>query len=136
MAHWHTSCKHTSLSGSTLKQRGVNMKGDIGTDRRHLERFSVKAFAVVQTLSPGTEKVFELDTQDISSGGAFFPMEVPLPAGEKVKITLYLSISGVEKLTDFPAKTKIETKGEVVRSTNNGVAVAFGKHYTMSPATM
>jgi hypothetical protein len=112
------------------------MKGDIGTDRRHLERFSVKAFAVVQTLSPGTEKVFELDTQDISSGGAFFPMEVPLPAGEKVKITLYLSISGLQKLTDFPAKAKIETKGEVVRSTNNGVAVAFGKHYTMSPATM
>lgn len=112
------------------------MKGDVGSDRRHLERFSVRAFAVVQTIEPGTEKVFELDTQDISSGGAFFPMEVPLPTGEKVKTTIYLSISALDRLTDFPNMTKIETEGEVVRSTRHGMAVAFGKHYTMSPAIL
>lgn len=112
------------------------MKGDVGKDRRHLERFSVKAFAVVQTLVPGTEKVFELDTQDVSSGGAFFPVEVPLPTGEKVKITLYLSISALDSIADFPSKTRIETEGEVVRSTRQGMAVAFGRHYTMSPATL
>ena len=108
------------------------MEGDIGAERRHLERFSVKAFAVVQ--SSGTGKVFELKTEDISSGGAFFPMEVPLPTGEKVKITLYLSISALENLADFPNKARIDTDGEVVRSTRRGVAVAFGKRYIMSPA--
>ena len=112
------------------------MKGDLSTDRRHLERFSVKAFAVVQTLMPGTEKVFELDTQDISSGGAFFPVEVPLPTGEKVKITLYLSISPVDTASDLPNRTRIETEGKVVRSTSHGMAVAFGRRYTMSPATL
>jgi hypothetical protein len=109
------------------------MEGEIGSDRRHVERFSVEAFAVVQTVSPGTEKVFELNTQDISSGGAFFPMELPLPTGEKVKITLYLSISAIR---DFPNKAKITTEGQVVRSTKQGIAVAFDRHYTMSPATM
>jgi PilZ domain len=112
------------------------MKGDLGTDRRHLERFSVKVFAVVQTVVSGKEKVFELDTQDISSGGAFFPVEVPLPTGEKVKVTLFLSISALDSITDFPRRTKIVTEGAVVRSTRHGMAVAFGKHYTMSPATM
>ena len=108
------------------------MEGEIGSERRHLERFSVKAFAVVQTVSPGAEKVFELNTQDISSGGAFFPMEVPLPTGERVKITLYLSISPIR---DFPSKAKITTEGQVVRSTQQGMAVAFDGRYTMSPAT-
>ena len=87
-------------------------------------------------MSPGAEKVFELSTQDISSGGAFFPMEVPLPTGEKVKITLYLSISALEKIADIPSKAKIETDGEVVRSTRQGMAVKFGRHYIMSPATL
>ena len=108
------------------------MEGAIGNERRHLERFSIRAFAVVQTVSPGTEKVFELNTQDISSEGAFFPMEVPLPSGEKVKVTLYLSISAGPEL---PGKAKISTEGQVVRTTGQGIAVAFGTHYRMSPAS-
>ncbi len=59
------------------------MEYESGLERRHLQRFSVTAFAVVKTVSSGAEKVFELRTQDISSGGAFFPMDVPLPAGGK-----------------------------------------------------
>jgi len=109
------------------------MLNKIGSERRHLERFSLKAFAVVQTVSPGAAKVFELSTQDISSGGAFFPMEVPLPTGEKVKITLYLSISPLERIIDSPGKAKITTRGEVVRSTSQGMAVAFDRRYTISP---
>ncbi len=109
------------------------MEGEIGSERRHLQRFSVKAFAVVKTVSPGAEKVFELSTQDISSGGAFFPMEVPLPTGEKVKITLYVSISALKQIDDFPNKTKITTEGQVVRSTEQGMAVEFAKRYAMSP---
>ena len=107
------------------------MESEIGSERRRLQRFSLKAFATVQAGLHGSEKVFELLTQDISSGGAFFPMEVPLPTGEKVKITMYLSISAIR---DSPSKTMISTEGQVVRSTKQGMAVAFGRHYTMSPA--
>ncbi len=110
------------------------MAGESGLEKRHLQRFSLKVFAIVRTVSPSVEKVFELSTQDISAGGAFFPLEVPLPTGEKVKITLYLSISALEQISDFPFKTKITTEGQVVRSTGQGMAVSFSKHYTMSPA--
>ena len=112
------------------------MENEIGSERRHLQRFSLKAFAVVRAVSAGTEEVFELSTQDISSGGAFFPMEVPLPTGQKVKITLYLLISALERISDLPSKVKITTEGQVVRSMKQGMAVAFDRHYTMSPATM
>ena len=109
------------------------MESETGFERRHLERFSITATAVVQTMSAGTEKVFELQTRDISSGGAFFPMEVPLPTGEKVKITLFLSFSGLEQVQKIPGKSKITTEGQVVRSDNHGIAVEFGKRYTMAP---
>ncbi len=112
------------------------MENEIRSEKILLQRFSLKATAVVQTVSAGTEKVFELSTQDISSGGAFFPMEVPLPTGENVKITLYISISPLEQIIDFPSKVKITTEGQVVRSTGRGMAVKFGGHYTMSPAPM
>ena len=112
------------------------MDNQSGLERRHLQRFTVKAFAVVQTVSPGQEKVFELRTQDISSEGAFFPMEVPLSTGEKVKITLFLSISAIEQLHDMPKAAKITTEGEVIRSTEQGVAVRFAEHYTMAPAAV
>jgi hypothetical protein len=109
------------------------MADETGSERRHLERFSIKAFAVVQTVSPGTERVFELSTRDISSGGAFFPMEVPLPTGEKVKITLFISLSALERVPEIPNKAKITTDGEVIRSDTQGIAVEFGRHYSISP---
>jgi hypothetical protein len=112
------------------------MEGETGSERRHLQRFSVKASAVVQTTSKGAQKVFELFTRDISSNGAFFPMEVPLPTGERLKITLFLSISALEEITEFAGKTKIVTDGQVVRSTDEGMAVEFGEHYTMSPVAV
>ena len=112
---------------------GEKVPGVAGPERRHLQRFSVRAYATVQTLPPGSERTFELNTQDISSGGAFFPTEVPLPTGEKVKITLYLAISPLASLPDLPGGTKIVTEGEVVRSGAQGMAVAFATRYTISP---
>jgi len=112
------------------------MENETGPERRRLQRFSLRAVAVVQVASSGEERTFELSTQDISSGGAFFPMEVPLPTGEKVKITLYLSISALEQISNFTSKAKITTKGRVVRSTTHGIAVAFDGRYTISPAAV
>ena len=122
------------MTGSILERknfelRGFQMQSDSGIERRHLQRFSIRAFAIVQTVSPEVKKLLELNTQDISSGGAFFPMNTPLTTGAKVKIALYLSINALDK----PHKVKINADGEVVRATLNGMAVAFGKHYTMSP---
>lgn len=110
------------------------MEVDQSQERRQLQRFMVKASALVQTIPQGEGQVLELFTKDISSNGAFFPMEVPLPTGLKVKITLFLSISAIESIHDFVKKTQIVTDGQVVRSTAEGFAVEFGKRYTISPA--
>ena len=107
-----------------------------GPERRHLQRFALKAAALVQTISEGAPRVFELHTRDISSKGAFFPMEVPLHAGERVKVTLLLSVSSREEIGDFASRAKIVTEGQVVRSTDEGMAVEFGGQYTVSPVAV
>ena len=112
------------------------MEGITGFERRHIERLALKAIATVQVASSGAGRVFELSTQDISSGGAFFPMEVPLPTGEKVKITLHLSISRPERTIAFAGKARITTKGHVVRSTAEGMAVAFEGPYKITSEVM
>jgi len=104
------------------------MRDENWHERRQLQRFSVKASATVQSLSSGSREVFELSTRDVSSGGAFFPMEVPLQSGEKVRITLFISISPLRK------ESKIETDGEVIRSGPDGIAVQFEGPYSISPA--
>jgi hypothetical protein len=126
-------CWHAICFFSCKEVQHMESETESGSERRHLERFSITATAVVQTMSAGTERVFELQTRDISSGGAFFPMEVPLPTGEKVKITLFLSFSGLEQIQKTPGASKIMTEGQVVRSDSHGIAVEFGKRYTMAP---
>jgi hypothetical protein len=111
------------------------MESTIDEDRRRLQRFPLKAFTVVRAETPGEQKVLTLCTQDISSDGAFFPTEVPLPAGEKVRITLFLAISALERFRDVPNRAKITTEGRVIRSGRLGMAVKFGGDYSISPAT-
>jgi hypothetical protein len=108
------------------------MTKEVSSERRRLERFSVNAFAVVETVSTGEAKVFELHTRDISQNGAFFPMEVPLPAGERVKVTLFLSISAQELQLSF-GRARIATEGQVVRSEPDGMAVMFARGDTTPP---
>ena len=119
----------SSYNGTTV------METTESRERRRLERFTLRAFTIVRTMSPGKERAFELFTQDISSGGAFFPDEVPLPKGEKLRLTLYLPSTAPEGLKDTPARVKVVTKGEVVRSGQTGIAVKFFGRYAMSRAS-
>jgi len=118
-------------------ERAINQDQDQDQDqdRRHLRRFPLKAFTVVQAEASGDEKVFTLCTQDISSAGAFFPTEIPLPPGEKVRVTVFVSIAALERFRDIPSLARITTKGRVIRSGRRGMAVKFGGEYSISPAT-
>lgn len=110
------------------------MDGPMGQDRRVLERFSIKAVAIVRTAAANNGDSFNLITRDISSGGAFFLMTVPLTVGEKVNVTIYLSIAALEGVSEEPSRTQIVTDGQVVRTEEAGVAVRFSGHYSMAPA--
>jgi hypothetical protein len=104
-------------------------------ERRHLERFPLKATAVIETAVENEEKVLELYTRDISSSGAFFSTQSALPPGASVRITLFLLIAGLKQLYGHPGKIKITTDGTVVRSNNDGMAVVFDQRYQMSAVT-
>jgi hypothetical protein len=109
------------------------MADHLDGDRRRLQRYQLKAPAIVKAAVQNQETVAELYTRDICSGGAFFPTDHPLPAGASVEITLFLMISAVRELRGRPNKVKVTTDGTVVRAEREGMAVAFGVQYQMVP---
>ena len=99
------------------------MADQIDNDRRQLQRYQLRAPAIVKGTIENQGMVAELYTRDICSGGAFFQTNHPLPTGVSVEITLFL----------HPHRVKVTTDGTVVRSEHDGMAVAFGEQYQMSP---
>ena len=105
----------------------------LDSDRRQLQRFPLRAPAIVRTAVQDSESVVELYTRDICSGGAFLQTDHPLPEGINVEITLFLLISALRHVQGRPGKVKITTVGTVVRSEEAGMAVAFDSEYQMVP---
>lgn len=109
------------------------MAGHPEHDRRQLQRFPLRAPAIIKAAALDKETIAELYTRDICSGGAFFQTNHPLPAGISVDITLYLLISAFREWRGRPHKVKVTTAGTVVRSEADGMAVAFADEYQMEP---
>ena len=78
----------------------------------------------------GEEKTFEVVTENISSDGASFMIDNPLPVGTFVKIHLVLSFK-----FDFKSKEKrsyLNISGKVLRTYERGVVVRFDQKYKLS----
>jgi hypothetical protein len=114
-------------------ERIASMPDHLDSDRRQLQRFPLRASAIVRAADQDPEKVVEICTRDICSGGAFFSTDQPLPAGVSVEITLFLLTSAFREWRGRPYKVKITTGGTVVRSEDEGMAVAFTPQYKMVP---
>lgn len=103
-------------------------------ERRTLERFSLKLPAKVE-VEPRTPHeqghVHELETENISSGGAFFRTLRPLVKGTRVKIEVALNFLGHSVQRGNGSLVKL--KGEVLHSNPNGMAVRFDRPYTILP---
>jgi hypothetical protein len=109
------------------------MADHLDSDRRQLQRFQLRAPAIVKSAVKDQETVAELYTRDICSGGAFFQTDHPLPTGIVVQVTLFLLISAFKEWRRLPHKVKVTTDGTVIRCERSGMAVAFGERYQMSP---
>jgi hypothetical protein len=109
------------------------MADHLDSDRRQLQRYQLRASAIVKGEVQNQETVAEFFTRDISSGGAFFHTDHPLPAGVSVEITLFLITSAFREWRGRPYKVKVTTAGTVVRSEEEGMAVAFDPKYRMVP---
>ena len=102
--------------------------------RRTLERFNLKLPAKVET-EPGTPHgegtVQELETEDISSDGAFFRTLNPLMKGTRVKIEV--TLNALERSIHPGGGALVKLKGEVVRSEPNGMVIYFERPYRILP---
>ena len=107
-------------------------------DKRGLERFELEIPARIRISASGVKKEdLDLNTSDISSGGAFFHTSQPLEEGTDVHIDLILPIDGLlkhlEKAHVDSGKTLIKISGKVLRSEPEGMAIGFNKGYKISP---
>lgn len=99
-----------------------------GINERRMERFTLELTAAISVSGDeGDEGNIQLQTSDISAGGAFFNTEAPLPIGTEVKIDMILPLDELKKLKG--KRAKIEVSGAVVRIEGRGMAVTFNQNY-------
>lgn len=105
------------------------------SNKRRLERFDLEIPAKVKvSVSAEVEEVSDLFTNDISSGGAFFHTEQPLPEGTVVEIDLILPLDKLIKSQKGSGQyTRVKVNGQVLRSETTGMAVSFHDDYQISP---
>jgi hypothetical protein len=106
------------------------------SERRTLERFDLQLPAKLQAEpsdSSEQSQVHELETENISSGGAFFRTLKPFIKGTRVKIEIALHY--LER--DFHAGkgSLVKLTGEVLRTEPTGMAVAFERPYRILPVS-
>jgi len=112
-----------------VRTNPLNMK-----QKRRLERFDLKMPAKIESMtSDQEEKILNLLTSNICSGGAFFHTTQPLPEGSQVKIDLVLPLDNLKKLKDDCKQAYIEVTGRVLRSESEGMAILFDKDYLIRP---
>ena len=94
-------------------------------ERRQYERFPLTLPVRAETIISGRKQLFELETRDISSSGAFIYMKEPFSKGTRFILYLTVPSERIKELTG--AKSLIECEGNVVQSTPTGVAIHFDK---------
>jgi hypothetical protein len=92
-------------------------------DRRGIGRFNLRLRSLIKELRE-REKILELYTRDVSSDGAFFYTNDPLPVDTDLSMTLFLPAGPTPK-------GKISVDGKVIRTEQDGMAVRFNPDYTL-----
>ena len=103
-------------------------------DRRKDERFKLRLPAKVEVLSHYKDvgkNTLRLETDNICSGGAYFPTLSPLGEGTSVKIDLLLDFFRLK--TPRNMRPLIKVIGNVVRSGRTGMAIRFKRRYQIIP---
>ena len=99
-------------------------------DKRKFERFEVKVPARIEIPGQNGRIVkFDLETGDLSAGGTFIKLEDPLPEGSEVKVEVVLSFEELITAMDPDGSLVLSTKGHVIRSTSDGIAIRFNENY-------
>jgi hypothetical protein len=92
-------------------------------ERRQYERFQLSVPARVRSINPEEKHVFDLQTMNISAGGAFLHTTESFSKGKRFRLELTVPSKRIAKLTGTQSLIKVE--GSVVRTTPTGVAINF-----------
>ena len=92
-------------------------------DRRKYERFQLELPARLEMNSFHTTEMFELQTRNISSAGAFLNTTRRFPVGTWCQLELIVISERIKELTGVHGLIKVD--GTIVRSNSEGVAVSF-----------
>jgi hypothetical protein len=93
-------------------------------ERRLYKRYSVRLPSRLEPIIPsGTKKIYDLETKDISIGGAFIYTKEPSSFRQGTRFIMDLSIprGSIKELT--VSKSLMECTGTIVRSTTEGIAI-------------
>jgi len=105
-------------------------------ERRRLERFDLVLPAEIEFINEHREeRMINLLTTNICSGGAYFYTNQPLPEGTQVKIDLVLPLDKLRKLKKEHKKAFIKVTGKVLRTESEGMAICFDKDYQITGST-
>ena len=106
-------------------------------EQRQLERFDIRVPAKIEKKAieqaVQEKEAFHFETRDISSGGAYFYTEQPLPKGTEVKVDLFLPLDKLRELKEEYCQVHINVTGQVLRSEPAGMAVRFNTDWEISP---
>ena len=103
-------------------------------DKRKLDRYALRLPATIRVISSGEEngsQTYEVMTNDVSAGGAFFETDTHIAEGTQVKVRMVLSIDSIKKMTGKQAVVNVT--GHVLRVGHKGIAVCFNPNYRMTP---
>ena len=96
-------------------------------DRRSARRLDLEVTAVIEikNVEPNTGcgRLIRLSTCDVSSDGAYFRVDTPLPVGTRVVVDLVLLQKNHKSKGGEQALVKMD--GEVARADQDGMAVVF-----------
>ena len=95
--------------------------GHNAENRRKFERFEIAAPAMLEV--DGHEHTVQLNTRDISAGGAYFLMDKPLDQGVKVMAEIIIPNETISNLTGTEFQLRVQ--GTIVRTDDGGIAVRF-----------
>ena len=101
-------------------------------EQRKLERFKLIIPTTVQFSGQADEdKVYEIRTENICAGGAFFKTKQAIPEGTHVLLSFILPIEYVGRILGVSSYLKLE--GTVIRVEMEGFAVRFNDGYKLMP---
>jgi hypothetical protein len=97
-------------------------------ERRKLERFRLRLPAKLVFFN-NNQEVLNLETRDISSGGAFLITDTSVREGTPITLEFFLPVEKFRQLFNEKRNVSLKIKGIVIRKEASGLAVHFEKKY-------